>query len=268
MKLHIAHRTTYSYAAPAGYSIQLLRLTPRRDATQRPLQWRLRMPGRRVEQLDAFGNQTQLVTLEGPHIELTIEAEGVVETQEGMAGVFAHDGALSPLAYVGSTALTRSSPVLDDLARSVFDEGVATRERIEALMEMVTQRVRYRPGATQVTDSAADALTRGEGVCQDQAHVAVALCRAAGIPARYVSGYIFDSAAARSASHAWVDIWLDAGQHWLSCDITHRALAGATLCRLACGRDYLDAAPVRGVRRGGGHEQLDVSVQVTDASQQ
>ena len=112
MKLHIAHRTTYSYAAPAGYSIQLLRLTPRRDATQRPLQWRLRAPGRRVEQLDAFGNQTQLVTLEGPHVELAIEAEGVVETQDGAAGLFPHEGALSPLAYVGSTALTRSSAAL------------------------------------------------------------------------------------------------------------------------------------------------------------
>lgn len=268
MKLHIEHRTTYTYAAPAGYSIQLLRLTPRRDATQRALQWRLRVPGRRVEQLDAFGNQTQLVTLEAPHIELTIEVEGVVETQDGLAGTFHHEGTLSPLAYAGSTTLTRSNAALDDLARGIFDGAAATRARIEKLMEAVTQRVRYRPGATQVSDAAADALARGEGVCQDQAHVAIAICRAARIPARYVSGYIYDSGAARSASHAWADIWLEAEQHWLSCDITHQTLAGARLCRLAAGRDYLDAAPVRGVRRGGGDEQLDVAVQVTDASQQ
>jgi len=268
VKLHIAHRTTYTYAAPAGYSIQLLRLTPRRDATQRPLQWRLRVPGRRVEQLDAFGNQALLVTLEAPHIELNIEAAGVVETQDGMAGIFPHDGPLSPLVYVGSTALTRADAALEDIARQAFAGGPATRERIERLMELVTQRVRYQSGATQVTDSASDALARGEGVCQDQAHVAIAACRAAGIPARYVSGYIFDSGAAGSASHAWVDIWLEAEQHWLSCDITHRSLAGPMLCRLAAGRDYLDAAPVRGVRRGGGKEQLDVNVQVTDASQQ
>jgi transglutaminase-like putative cysteine protease len=128
-------------------------------------------------------------------------------------------------------------------------------------MELVNAQVRFQPGSTLLPDSASDVLLRGEGVCQDQAHVALAACRAAGIPARYVSGHILTDAA-ESASHAWIDVWL-AGQHcWQSCDITHRRFTSPQLCRMAVGRDYLDAAPLRGMRRGGGREQLDVRVQV------
>ena len=90
----------------------------------------------------------------------------------------------------------------------------------------------------------------------------VACCRAAGIPARYVSGYFYTGETGEVASHAWVDAWLGGDEGWLSLDVTHGEAAGAAHCRLAVGRDYLDAAPVRGVRRGGGREQLSVAVKL------
>jgi transglutaminase-like putative cysteine protease len=126
----------------------------------------------------------------------------------------------------------------------------------------VREAVAYQPGITDVSHSAAEALELGFGVCQDQAQVYVACCRAAGIPARYVSGYLYTGATGEVASHAWADAWLGDDSGWLSLDVTHGETAGAAHCRLAVGRDYLDAAPVRGVRRGGGREQLSVAVKL------
>jgi transglutaminase-like putative cysteine protease len=123
--------------------------------------------------------------------------------------------------------------------------------------------VRYRSGTTTVTDTALTALARGEGVCQDQAHVFIACCRLAGIPARYVSGYLYAGENQDVASHAWVDAWLESEHAWVGVDVTHFEPAGAQHCRLAVGRDYHDAAPVRGVRRGGGKEALEVNVSVS-----
>lgn len=262
MRLHVLHRTAYHYAAPASYSIQLLRLTPRREPMQRVLAWRLATPGRRVEQLDPFGNHAHLMTLEGAHEELVVQAEGVVETDDAFDGRLAPEPGLSPLAYVAPTALTRPSAPIGDLAAEVFGAGPATPANVQRLLAAVTGRVRYRRGSTQVTDSASDVIERGAGVCQDQAHVAIAACRAAGIAARYVSGHMLNEEE-HTAGHAWIDVWLAAEGRWLSCDVTHAEVAGPRLCRIAVGRDYLDAAPVRGMRRGGGRERLEVRVAVT-----
>lgn len=268
MKLYIRHRTSYRYAIPVAYSIQLLRLAPRSDGVQQVLTWQIHVPGRRCLQRDAFGNNVQLVTVEGTHADLTIEASGVVETDDSGSGRIVHEGPLSPLAYLASTHLTEADEAISALAASVFHTDAPVAESVSTLMERVTEGVRYQPGVTAVSDRARDVLARGEGVCQDQAHVAIAACRAAGIPARYVSGYLLDESAAQAASHAWIDVWDAAAGDWLSCDVTHRRLAGGRLCRLAVGRDYLDAAPVRGVRRGGGEEALSVSVQVSASQQQ
>ncbi len=268
MKLHIRHRTVYRYAAPVAYSIQLLRLVPREDGVQHALSWHVDVPGRRCLQTDAFGNRSQLVTVEGTHTELAIEAHGVVDTRDDTGGWIVDDGRLSPLAYLSASTLTQPNDALAQLGEGLFSPDADLIADAQQLMDRVTAAVIYRTGVTGVADTAQDALLRGEGVCQDQAHVALSVCRAAGIPARYVSGYLHDAAAAHSASHAWIDLWDDARKVWLSCDVTHRRLAAGNLCRLAVGRDYLDAAPVRGMRRGGGEEEMSVSVQVSAQQQQ
>ena len=96
----------------------------------------------------------------------------------------------------------------------------------------------------------------------------VACCRAAGIPARYVSGYFHTGDGDEVATHAWADAWLGAEHGWLSIDLTHKALADQRHCRLAVGRDYMDAAPIRGVRQGGGRESMSVAVTVASSAQQ
>ncbi len=266
MQLHIRHETRYCYERPVKYSVQSLHLTPRRDASQRALTWSIAAPGRRLEQIDAHGNVSHLLTIEQPHREIQIVVRGVVETAdiEGRQD----DGPLSPLAYLAPTALTAPNDELRAFARGTLEKDNDPRTRALALAEAVFAAVRYRTGTSDVQDSAAVAFKRGEGVCQDQAHVYIAAARAAGMPARYVSGYLYTGDTQEAASHAWVDVWLGPEIGWQSLDVTHKRPAIRTYCRLAVGRDYLDAAPVRGVRQGGGGEKMEASVLVAESAQQ
>jgi len=262
MRVRISHRTTYHYLEPVKYSAQTLRLTPRRDGEQHTLAWSIQAPGRRAEQVDAYGNITHLLTLEEPHREISIVVFGIVEIA-GSSDVLRERGTLSPLAYLAPTALTAASERIVALAHDHLAGHGPLRERLYELAKGVCARVRYQAGTTTVEDPGAAALERGEGVCQDQAHVLIACCRSMGIPARYVSGYLCSGHTGATASHAWAEAWLSEEQGWHGIDVTHAEPAGAAHCRLAIGRDYLDAAPVRGVRRGGGPEVMDVSVTTT-----
>jgi len=142
------------------------------------------------------------------------------------------------------------------------------RERVQALAEAVLSAVRYKSGTSNVQDGAAMAFNSGEGVCQDHAHVFIASARAIGMPARYVSGYLYTGDADDAASHAWVDAWLGPEFGWQSMDVTHTRPAVRTYCRLAVGRDYLDAAPVRGMRQGGGGEKMEAKVLIAESALQ
>jgi transglutaminase-like putative cysteine protease len=268
MHLYVRHETVYRYDHPLKYSIQTLKLTPRQDPGQRVLQWRLTAPGRHVEQTDAHGNVSHLLTLEEPHSEIAIVVQGVVDTGDTGTPVLPDDGPLSPLAYLAPTPLTQADERIREFAAQHLSGGGKLRDRLERLGEAIAEQIRYQPGVTDVTDGAISVFARGEGVCQDQAHAFVACCRAMNVPARYVSGYFYTGDAGAVASHAWADAFLGSDEGWLSVDLTHRSLAGPRHCRLAVGRDYLEAAPVRGVRRGGGYEQLRVSVIVANSQQQ
>ena len=266
MQLHIRHETRYRYERPVKYSVQSLHLTPRRDPSQRALNWSISAPGRRLEQVDAYGNISHLLTIEEPHREISIVVHGVVETAdtEGRQD----DGPLSPLAYLAPTKLTTPNDELRVFAQHAMESTSDPRARVQALAEAVFDAVRYKSGTSDVQDSAAVAFKSGEGVCQDHAHVYIASARSAGIPSRYVSGYLFTGDSSDAASHAWVDVWLGAEIGWQSIDVTHKRPAVRTYCRLAVGRDYLDAAPVRGVRQGGGGEKMEANVLVAESAQQ
>jgi len=246
--------------------VQSLHLTPRRDLSQRALTWTITAPGRRLEQVDAHGNISHLLTIEEPHREIHIVVRGVVETADIEARQ--DDGNLSPLAYLAPTPLTAPNDELKAFAQSALHSLSGPRERAQALAEAVFDAVRYKSGTSDVQDSAAAAFKSGEGVCQDHAHVYLAAARSAGMPARYVSGYLYTGDRADAASHAWIDVWLGAEIGWQSIDVTHKRPAVRTYCRLAVGRDYLDAAPVRGVRHGGGGEKMEANVTVAESAQQ
>jgi transglutaminase-like putative cysteine protease len=164
--------------------------------------------------------------------------------------------------YLRPTALTPHAGELRVLGERALGAGVSERSVLE-LATRVCELVRYRAGVTHVGTTALEALRLGAGVCQDQAHVFIAACRANGVPARYVSGYFYAPDSPMLASHAWVDVCADtAARRWLSVDPTHACLMDERHVRLAVGPDYAACLPIRGVRHGGGHEAMRVKVEI------
>lgn len=267
MQLHIRHETQYLYTEPVKRSIQNLRLTPRQEVSQRALNWSISAPGKQHAQLDAHGNVVHLLTLDRPHREIRIVVNGVVEIDDQFNATLHEQGSLSPLAYLAATSLTRpNEEIVAFASKQDLDHG----DRQSAFLKLasnICERIEYTKGATDAGESAAQAFARRKGVCQDHAHVFIACCRALGIPTRYVSGYVYVGKENEVASHAWADVWSSSEQSWLGVDVTHRSLVGKNHCRLAVGRDYLEACPVRGVRRGGGTEEMKVAVAIS-ANQQ
>ncbi len=237
-RLRIQHTCEYRYAHTYQYSAQALRLTPRRDSTQHMLSWTIHAPGRRVEQVDAHGNITHLLTLEESHRHIEVVVTGLVEISWSERPL-PHEGPLSPLAYLAFTEATRPTPELLSLAASSGPQNGATWEWITRLGRGVRE------------------LRPGDAPSQDIAHAFLACCRAAGVPARYVSGYrhIDEDRADRIA---WVDIWSGAQDGWIALDVDRVEPARSRHCRLAVGRDHLDAAPVRIHRPGESVETLRI----------
>lgn len=266
MQLAIRHETIYRYEVPVHYSIQQLRLLPLTTPAQIVTQWDVDAPGKLEAGRDAYGNAMMTLVLTRPHREIRLRVRGEVETLPLPDGRLPEgEGPIPMHHFTSPTRLTETDEALADFAQSL-PEFHSAGALLDAASR-VTERVRYESGVTDVTHTAADAFALGRGVCQDHAHVMLALCRVRGLPARYVSGYVDPGNVPEMASHAWVDVWIDNG--WVTVDVTHACFASEKYCRIAVGRDYEAAAPVRGRRVGGMGETMDVNVQVnTQASQQ
>jgi transglutaminase-like putative cysteine protease len=263
MLLSIRHETLYRYTAPLSYTIQQLRLSPRAEAHQRSMSWHIHTSGHRNSFVDAFGNASHMLTVTLPHSEVRIVVKGVVEVTSPDRGRLIEKDVLSPLIFTVPTRLADPTDLIKDFAAQHLPAHATTSDLL-GLAESICKAVIYQGGATAVTSTASDALMLGQGVCQDHAHLFLACCHAHGIPARYVSGYIDPGSTAHAESHAWVDVWTDQSDFcgWVSIDVTHARFMNDSYCRLAIGRDYESAAPVRGVRHGGGIESLSVKVEV------
>lgn len=272
MKLRIEHETHYEYSAPLQYALQHLCLTPQGSAHQEVLEWNLSAPATLYAQRDGYGNLAHSWSLArqraGRHIYRgSVRAAGTVRTHAS-AWLVDAPGDPHPVLYLRPTVLTEPDAPLRALGLAYLQGGDASERALLRLAAAVRDAVRYAAGVTHVATTARQALAHGAGVCQDQAHVFIAACRAAGLPARYVSGYFHSPKAAELASHAWADVCVDvAARRWLSVDITHDALMDERHVRLAVGPDYAACAPVRGVREGGGEESMRVRVLVREAGE-
>ena len=264
MWLRVEHTTTFAYEAPIVEAYTELRLRPLDVGGQRCASFQLATTpaGTRVrEYRDHRGNSVSHFDLLDPHQQLVVTARSNVFTPAVLADsaalslLDAHDY-LEPTSYIA----------LDGAAAALAAEHAGTgtaRERATSLMSAIRAVLVYEPGATTVTTRVDEVLSLGRGVCQDFAHVLIAACRAAAIPARYVSGYLHDPAAdgEAAASHAWVDIHDDL-HGWVSLDPTHDREQDESYVRVAIGRDYADVPPTRGVFKGTTTEALSVQVNV------
>lgn len=264
MRLTIAHETHYRFNEPAQHSIQYLRLTPRDDSSQFVRSWNVSTPGKLRAWTDGFGNFAHVSVQDGRHDEVPVIVHGEVETTDTAGVLPPHDG-LPPLMFLRETRYTRVQGGIEDLAKPFAerarDEGQIAA--LHALMWTLHEQVVYQPGLTHVHSEAAEALEQGSGVCQDHAHLFIACCRVLEIPARYVSGYLYSEGGQGEgvASHAWAEAYLeDLG--WVSFDAANGICATDAYVRLAVALDYEGACPIRGVRRGGGIEEMTVRVKV------
>ncbi|KUM27653.1 transglutaminase [Mesorhizobium loti] len=262
MRLKITHRTEYRYDAPVQYLLQRLRLLPVSGPTQTVVSWAINIDGAREEVrfTDHFGNDTRLVSAEGGHHIVTVEAAGEVTTRD-TAGVSGPHHGFAPLWLFGQeTQLTTAGGGIRKLAASV-GEGTDI-ERLHRLMVTIRERVDYKPGTTSTVTPAEEALALKAGVCQDHSHIFAATARAMGFPARYISGYLMmDASVEQAASHAWAEAHVP-GLGWVAFDPANGISPDERYVRVAMGRDYRDASPVSGILLGQAQEKLAVTVTV------
>jgi transglutaminase-like putative cysteine protease len=267
MQLRVFHRTGYRYSAPIWYAIQTLRLAPVPYDGLSVLQWQVEADGGRVlpSLVDGLGNILHCHSIDRPHWEANVTVEGVVETHRADGLVTGAPEPLPPLFFLRLTPLTMADGAIVELAHEA-GTGSDLPERLHGLMRGVHENLAYQPGHTDTETTAAAALYRGRGVCQDHAHVFIAAARALGIPARYVSGYLWsgDGDAAHDASHAWAEAFI-ADLGWVGFDAANGICPDETYIRIGVGLDYWATAPVRGVRRGKADEEMRVQVQVLRA---
>lgn len=265
MHLTINHRTRYRYDGAAADVIQALRLTPNDHEGQHIRTWRIDadVDGCFRDSVDAFGNRVTMFYADRPVSEVTIGVTGEAEMTD-TAGLVRAPEPLPPSIFLRSTPLTAPDPVIAALAGRFAN---ATKlAALHGLCDALYADMRFEVGATDAKTTAASALASGHGVCQDFAHIFIAAARHLGVPARYVSGHLARTVQ-QEAAHAWAEALVpDIG--WIAFDPTNGICATNSYLRVAVGLDYLDAAPIRGARRGGGGEQLSVTVDAEAAQRQ
>jgi len=275
MRIRIFHETTYTYEEPVTYSIQALRMRPLDTAAQRILNWTVEVPnfGIVTDKRDVYDNALQMLYIERPHQQIQLRVSGEVETFETHGIVATAGERFPPRFYLRQSELTEPDEaimVLAEKAQAASDK--MPLDLAHSLMSHVREALDYVVGVTDVATTAAEALANGSGVCQDHAHIFISAARHIGLPARYVSGYLMAGAdevagTQGEAAHAWAEAFIeDLG--WVGFDVANRISPGMAHLRIASGLDYLEAAPIRGQRRGGGSESLDVRVRVAEGAGQ
>ena len=277
----IRHLTRYRYSSPISESIMETRMHPRSDAHQHCLSFTLSVSPRcRVfTYRDHLGNNVHHFDIPGDHSQLVIIAESVVEHQES-PDVPAF---LAPDAWESLDEIVRSGDYSEMLLPSTFAvetpalvelaSALQVRRRDDPLMVVheINSRLfeyfEYVPRHTRVDSPIDEAITSRKGVCQDFAHTMIALLRHVGIPARYVSGYLYrgledHDRSTPDASHAWVDAYLP-HLGWVGFDPTNNLVVSRRHIRTALGRDYADVPPTHGVFRGATQSELYVAVHVS-----
>lgn len=262
MKLIVDHLTSYRYDATVNHSIQYLRLTPRDTARQQVLAWQLTTPAKPQRLTDGYGNILDVLTVDAPHQSLQISACGEVEISGADDGEAEY---IAPAVFLRETPLTHVGPALFQFLQSFRRDQPPTIATLTRLMHAIRDTVSYQPGAIHGTTAAEQAFSRGTGVGQDHSHIFVSCCRALGIPARYVSGYLHSDNQHSAASHAWTEAYVDGC--WRTFDISNALTTPCAHLKLAVGLDYLDACPVRGSQRGGNVE-IHAGYPVSDDTRQ
>jgi len=281
MYFRIRHLTRFQYSQPVTESLVEVRMHPRTEGRQRCLDYQLAVtPKAPIHQYrDFLGNNVHHFSLPAAHRQLQLAAESVVEmtgwtelpASLGTDGWKELDAAVEAGDYwemLLPSHFAKPTALVEELMREI---GAERRDDPLALLRDVNTRLSqvfdYVTGATEVDSPVDRALSLRRGVCQDFAHIMIAVLRQLRIPARYVSGYLYHGKddhdrSSEGATHAWVEAMLPR-YGWVGFDPTNNLLAGDRHIRTAIGRDYADVPPSRGVFKGEAATALSVAVSVT-----
>jgi len=272
----IVHKTGFKYAGEVGASYNEVRLMPRRDETQLVFSSKLEIQphGAVHEFFDYFGTRTAMFEVLEPHTELNISSTSVVEVRltpepKAQLGWDALSVAVPrSLELVDAATQTRRTLPPQDLVKSAkkFADSLDPHAAAMEICKKIFKAMTYKHGVTGVHSVASEAWKQKVGVCQDFAHITLGALRAVGIPARYVSGYLYPATDRHigdvvvGESHAWVEWW--AGE-WFAFDPTNDIDVADRHIVVGYGRDYDDVPPLRGVFAGGIESELFVTVEIS-----
>ncbi len=276
----IEHASRYIYSKTVVRSAMWLCLEPRSDFDQHVRRFEVKTEPNVLlsPETDAFGNNKHVITLNFEHDALEIKTlsevdnittarlptalgPGAWEEIDSWSNTFEHWD------FTHESAMTRNSPALEDFVTQLrIGSGSDPVESLLRLGDTLHRNFHYAPGTTTAASTIEDILETRQGVCQDYAHVMIAIARSWGIPTRYVSGYthvtgLHGEIVSESATHAWVECLLpDLG--WFGFDPTNATIADERHVRIAVGRDYLDVSPTRGILIAGEPSTLEATVKM------
>jgi transglutaminase-like putative cysteine protease len=271
MILEIQHETHLKYSDPVTESVTEVRMEPASDADQscRSFHLAVRPATERFRFQDGFGNHVHHFNLLGPHAQVRVLAAAVVETHprrpdlsDSRAAYPLHPDKfdLEVLDYLPFRGPVRPAARLGPLLETLRPRtGSRLADLIQAVSGHIHAHFQYGRDVTLASSPIDDVLEKGQGVCQDFSHLMIAVLRSFGVPARYVSGYVHRPGK-DSQSHAWCEAWLpDLG--WVGIDPTNDCPADDHFIKVACGRDFTDVPPNKGIYRGRARESMFVRVQ-------
>jgi transglutaminase-like putative cysteine protease len=274
MLLRIAHHTNLKYSEMISESIMELRMVPRQEQDQHRLSFSLAIgPATSVSSyFDWLGNTVHTFAINGFHDEIKIIATSVVETDRPSRQPerFADKWPVSADTFDYSIYdfLHFGGPVVDcaslrDLTNIIAPQpGTSLGEVALRILHLIDEKFTYKKGMTNAASPITEILQTGYGVCQDFTHLMIALSRALGIPARYVSGFIHPGdrkLRGNTQTHAWCEMFFPS-DGWVGFDPANRCIVGGSFVKVASGRDFRDVPPNRGVYRGNALETIDVQV--------
>lgn len=280
MRFQVSHKTEYKYAVPASESFAELRVWPQDNASQHILSRRLKVsPEVRVDDyVDYFGNKVEFFSIPFRHNALTVTSEAEIETFAVQPPETALEVSVGEARQIFNSRRYQLFEFMEPsyyvplnqhrrIRKQFFRQADSLGDALRALNTWIYKNFEYQSGATSISTPISEVVAQRQGVCQDFAHLMLAILRSNGIPARYVSGYIeaFDPEASdaklvgAAASHAWVEVYLPGGIWW-GLDPTNNQAAGERHIEVAFGRDYSDVAPMRGTYKGATDQKLNVIV--------
>ncbi|HEY3403486.1 MAG TPA: transglutaminase family protein [Ohtaekwangia sp.] len=277
-KFKIIHITRYQYQNTVRDSANQILLYPVKDNYQEVLNHTITVTGDPFIEIhqDYFGNEVGTFTQARPHIELTIDSRLTVETTsrplpDDKAPIEEQwkelEGKRYQMQFIDFLKQERFE-ALPEVQQLIEDERCKNCTPLQSarhFSEYIYKNFTYRKGITTIETTLDEIWKLKSGVCQDFAHMLLAMLRAMNIPARYVSGYICpnkNGMRGEGATHAWVEAYVPF-YGWLGLDPTNNCLANETHVKLAVGKNFSDCSPVKGTYRGTSDHTLDVTVKVS-----